>query len=404
MVIASSAAHEKINLLIIGTGMYVCGRGTDSYGTVLPAIMQCYQSGIIGKVLVASKRGESLISFERKVSHLREFLGTDFPYTPYPAQNSTNPGSYRDAIRDLPGPGAVIIVTPDHLHVEMALAAIESGKHVLVVKPLAPTVAEAYGLIRALEKAKVYGAVEFHKRWDWANLRLRHALEYKVIGEPLYFHVEYSQRKVIPTEIFLAWVNHTSVFQYLGVHYSDIIYFVTHDRPQRLIATGQKNWLLKRGVPTYDAIEVLIEWSEGFTSTILTNWIDSNVNSAMSHQMIKVIGTHGRFESDQTDRGVRVVTDSGGVEDINPYFCQPYSNMGIGHTEYRGYGIDSITQFVKDVWYIIQGAHSPEDFEGQRPTFRDALVATAIVEGTNLSLRHDSQWVYFDETLRPYLK
>ena len=44
----------------------------------------------------------------------------------------------------------------------------------------------------------VYGAVEFHKRWDWANLRLKYALEKELLGEPLYFHIEYSQRKVIP--------------------------------------------------------------------------------------------------------------------------------------------------------------------------------------------------------------
>ena len=27
-----------MNILIIGTGMYVSGRGTDGYGTILPAI------------------------------------------------------------------------------------------------------------------------------------------------------------------------------------------------------------------------------------------------------------------------------------------------------------------------------------------------------------------------------
>ncbi len=399
-----NGGYPKLNLLIIGTGMYVCGRGTDGYGTVLPAVMQSYKAGIIGNVLVASRRGESFITFDAKLSHLRESLGTEFPYTPYPAQNQTNPTAYRDAIQDLSDPGAVIIVTPDHLHVEMVLAAIESGKHVLVVKPLAPTVTEAYQLTHALEKAGVYGAVEFHKRWDWANLKLRYVLEHGMIGDPLYFHVEYSQRKNIPTQVFSAWVYHTTVFQYLGVHYVDIISFVTQDRPRRMIAIGQRNWLSSRGIQTYDAMQVLIEWSKGFTSVILTNWIDPDSNSAMSHQTIKVVGTKGRFESDQTDRGVQLVTDSGGVEDINPYFCQPYSSLESGYTEYRGYGIESITQFIKDVRAIAQGKQSPTDLEGRRPTFRDTMVSTAIVEGARLSTEYDGKWVYFAENLEPYVK
>ena len=32
--------HRKQNILIVGGGMYVSGRGTKSYGTVLPAILE----------------------------------------------------------------------------------------------------------------------------------------------------------------------------------------------------------------------------------------------------------------------------------------------------------------------------------------------------------------------------
>jgi hypothetical protein len=31
---------NKINILIIGAGLYVCGKGTNGYGTILPAIFQ----------------------------------------------------------------------------------------------------------------------------------------------------------------------------------------------------------------------------------------------------------------------------------------------------------------------------------------------------------------------------
>ena len=40
--------------------------------------------------------------------------------------------------------------------------------------------------------------VEFHKRWDQSNLVLRDRLAAGEIGVPLYFHIEYSQRKCNP--------------------------------------------------------------------------------------------------------------------------------------------------------------------------------------------------------------
>lgn len=396
--------QKKLNLLIIGTGMYVCGRSTKGYGTVLPAVMQQYQAGTIDRVLVASKSAESFAVFNAKLDALQELMGIEMPCVRYPMGNCTDGNAYREAIANLPDPGAVIITTPDRLHTEMALAAIASGKHVLVVKPLSPTVADAEQTIQAAEKYGVYGAVEFHKRWDLANLKLRQAIADGSIGDPLYFHVEFSQRKIIPSEIFSAWVADTNIFQYLGVHYADLIYFVTQALPRRIVATGQKNWLSQRGISSYDAIQVLIEWSQGFTSTILTNWIDPNCNGAMSQQKIEAIGTAGRFESDQTKRGVQTITDLGGIEDINPYFCQPYRSLDSEYTEYRGYGIESITQFLQDVASIVEGNNSPADFEGRRPTFRDALVSTALVEGAKLSLENDSQWVYFTEKFHPYLK
>lgn len=395
---------KKLNLLIIGTGMYVCGRNTKGYGTVLPAVMQQYHQGKIDRVLVATKSAESFGIFDAKLNDLKELMGIEMPYLRYPIDNCTDGNAYREAIAHLPDPGAVIITTPDHLHTEMALAAIANGKHVLVVKPLSPTVADAQQMIQAAENAGVYGAVEFHKRWDWANLKLRQAIENRTIGDPLYFHVEFSQRKSIPSEFFSPWVADTNIFQYLGVHYADLIYFVTQSLPYRVVATGQKKWLSQQGIPGYDAIQVMIEWSKSFTSTILTNWIDPNCNGAMSQQKIEVIGTEGRFESDQTKRGVQTITDLGGIEDINPYFCQPYISLDSKYTEYRGYGIESITQFLKDVESIVEGSCSPADFEGRRPTFRDALVSTALVEGARLSLENDSQWVYFTEQLNPYLK
>ena len=48
---------------------------------------------------------------------------------------------------------AVTIATPDHLHREPTVRMLEAGKHVLVEKPLATTVADGRAMVSAAEHA-----------------------------------------------------------------------------------------------------------------------------------------------------------------------------------------------------------------------------------------------------------
>ena len=57
---------------------------------------------------------------------------------------------HRELVAD-PEVDVVDVVAPNHLHAEMAVAALEAGKHVLVEKPLTPTAAEAHDLIQLAE-------------------------------------------------------------------------------------------------------------------------------------------------------------------------------------------------------------------------------------------------------------
>jgi hypothetical protein len=50
-------SSKNMNILIVGTGMYVTGRGTEEYGTILPAITEWKRSGKhIGKVFLVGTK------------------------------------------------------------------------------------------------------------------------------------------------------------------------------------------------------------------------------------------------------------------------------------------------------------------------------------------------------------
>ncbi len=391
------AARAPIDVLVVGAGMHVCGRGTQTCGTVLPAVVQAARGGLVGRMLIAATSAGSVEAFQDKLAGLNRQLGTSARFEGFP-RAGTNPEAWREALAALGPRGCVIIVVPDDLHGPIAAEALRRRLPVLVEKPLTPTLEEARGLVALARELGVYGAVDFHKRWDLMNLKLKEIMADGRLGAPLYGIVEYSQRRVIPEEIFRSWVERANPFQYLCVHFLDVLHFALGATPKRAMAVGQKHYLVARGIDAYDAVQACLEWdvpgaAAPFVSTFVANWIDPNTTSALSYQSLKVIGTAGRFESDQRDRGLTVITEAGGIETLNPYFTQSYPTPDGRRREYKGYGIDSVRTFLEDVQNLHDGRCRPSDLEPHRPTLRQALASTAAVDAVNRSLAADGAWV-----------
>ncbi len=391
-----NGSGEGVNVLIVGAGMYVCGGDMGGFGTVLPTLVQARSQGLVNEIHVAATKVESIRRLKNQLEGLNRQLDTDCIIEGYPTGKDRDSDAYKQAIERLPRPACAIVVVPDHLHASITAEVIRAGIHVMVVKPLAPTMAEGRQLAILAEEFDVFGAVEFHKRYDEANLILRQVILDGKLGDLCYISVEYSQRRSVPEHAFREWAERTNIFQYLGVHYVDLIYFATGARPLRGLATSQNHYLVNRGIDTPDAVQALVEWElpngRRFVSSFLTHWVDPETTSAMSDQKIAVVGTGGRYESDQKHRGVQVVTDANGIEDINPYFTQIYKGTN-GVVEVHGYGPRSILQFLQDVESIHGGRRTVADLSSSRPSFREALVSTAVVEGIAQSLRNGGNWV-----------
>ena len=392
------------SVLVIGAGMYVGGRGADTDGTVLPTLISAQNQGLIGDILVAATVRDSIATLQVKLDELNARMGTQVKFKGYPSSNGRDAMAYRQALEDLPRPGCAIVVVPDHLHASITADVIRAGVNPLVVKPLTPTIEEALELIELANSHGIYGAVEFHKRYDESNLLLRQALADGRLGDIRYITVEYSQRRMM-RGVFGSWLDRTNIFQYLGVHYVDLIYFLTRARPIRALATGQPESRAPEGQPGSDSMQAVVEWDDPtgggrFVSTIVASWIDPDSTSAMSDQKITVVGTEGRYQIDQKHRGAQLVTQQGGVNDVNPYFSQIY----VGHNgtfDVHGYGPRCITQFLTDVKDLADGRVQRQELEAKRPSFQECLPSTAVIEAVNRSLSENNEWVTIDATTLP---
>lgn len=119
-----------------------------------------------------------------------------------------------------PGIDLVIVSSPDDLHAEHALAAIRAGKHVLVDKPFATTLADARAVAVAGEAKGVIVTAFQNRRWDADFRTLRALIESGALGEIVQFESHFDRWRPVPAQVWKearpggAWLD-------LGPHLVD---------------------------------------------------------------------------------------------------------------------------------------------------------------------------------------
>ena len=86
-----------------------------------------------------------------------------------------------------------------------------------------------------------------------------------------------------------------------------------------------------------------------------------------------------------------MVTDESKIQHPNPYFSD-YLFDANGNNKFSGYGYQSIRQFILDVIDLKSGNFKISYFEDKRPTFKQSMISTAVIESVHKSLRNNSNW------------
>ncbi|MGY4688308.1 Gfo/Idh/MocA family protein [Salibacterium sp. K-3] len=123
------------------------------------------------------------------------------------------------------------IVTPNHTHAEMAIAAAESGKHVICEKPLAVTAAEAGRMKKAVEKNNVVHMVSHNYRYAPAVQYAAKLIREGRIGRIYHIRAQYLQDFIMDPEFPLVWrlkKEHTGsgALGDIGAHIIDLARFL----------------------------------------------------------------------------------------------------------------------------------------------------------------------------------
>ncbi|WP_043362470.1 Gfo/Idh/MocA family protein [Microbacterium testaceum] len=139
----------------------------------------------------------------------------------------------------------VDIVTPGDSHAEIAIAALDAGKHVLCEKPLANTVAEAEAMAEAAARGRARGIrsmVGFTYRRVPAVTLLRDMIAEGAVGTVQQVRAAYRQDWLVDPEMPLAWrlqKEHagSGALGDIGAHIIDMTQFVTGLGVERVSGT-----------------------------------------------------------------------------------------------------------------------------------------------------------------------
>ena len=134
--------------------------------------------------------------------------------------------------------GLVDVCTPGDTHAEIAIAALDAGKHVLCEKPLANSVAEARAMVAAAERARAAGVrsmVGFNYRRVPAVSLARKLVAEGRIGQVRHVRAQYLQDWIVDPEFPLVWrlpaeKAGSGALGDIGAHIVDMAQFVIDDR------------------------------------------------------------------------------------------------------------------------------------------------------------------------------
>jgi predicted dehydrogenase len=200
-----------------------------------------------------------------------------------------------EALLARPDVDAVILTTPDQVRREQTLQAAAAGKHVLVEKPMAPTVAQCDEMIAAGKAAGVKLAVVKTERYRGVTIRAKQLIDEGRIG-PIWMLRTIScfptqvGRDILESRPWYADPSGGGLFMSMASHNADMLLWLTGARPSQVFA--QANTFGDSGVPSQSVMAQI-----GFENGIMGHmWISAEMPSPSlpsSEVRFQLVGRQG---------------------------------------------------------------------------------------------------------------
>jgi predicted dehydrogenase len=273
----------------------------------------------------------------------------------------------------------VHVCTPNAVHTEQALLALEHGAHVVCEKPLATSTDESTRLLAALEASDRVGAVAYHVRGYPLVEHMRATIADGELGELRVVHGRYvcddallvsEGWRLLPESSGPAYVTAD-----LGAHWFDLAEHVTGARISAVLADFRT---FVPGRALEDHASLVLSFDNGATGSAEFSAL---VPGRKNQLLLEVEGSRGGFTWDQESPNellhrhaaspTQVVVKDPGA---NAGHAAKIARYPAGHAE--GYG-DAFRTILGDAYLAMDGQpHDPF------PTFADGHRGMQVLEAT----------------------
>jgi len=226
---------SEINVAIIGAGYW--GKNL---------IRNCQSSQRVNLSAVCDSR-ESALNFVK---------------TNYPAIKAVS--RVEDALNDS-NIHAILIATPTASHYELAKAALLSGKHVFVEKPMTETAGQAMELVNLAKEKNLILHVDHTFVYTGAVRKIKDLISKGELGDLRYFDSERLNLGLIQPDV--------NVIYDLAVHDLSILNYIFNEEPETVSAFANSYVTRQRERAVEESAHINLRYPSGFMAHIHASWL-----------------------------------------------------------------------------------------------------------------------------------
>lgn len=204
---------------------------------------------------------------------------------------------YGDMLADHPQIEAVVVATSEWAHADPVGACLESGKHVLVEKPMATSTSDAVRMVQQAGRAGVHLMVCHSLRFDPRFSEMRKAVARGDVGEVLHI---YSRRSSQPGAVDRV-LGRFPLAYWLLPHDIDLALWTTASSVERVRAYARSG-----GRGRQDLIVVVLTFDCGAVGVLENVWGSPTSAGRPQNQLFTIRGTAGAVEVLPYETGIAV--------------------------------------------------------------------------------------------------
>jgi D-galacturonate reductase len=385
---------EGFQTLVVGGGMITAD-------LLLPCLYHLQRLHRIGEITVCSLATGPL----RALADNRE-IQEAFPDSSFIAQpplseppEATHPDLFDRLISKMEPRQLVVIAVPDQMHYPVVMRALRGDQHVLCVKPLVLTHAQAIEIREEARDRGLFVGVEYHKRFDRRALVARRDYRAGRFGVFVFGEARLIEPYFYRKSNFQNWftTDMTDPFTYIGCHYVDLVYFITGLRPTEVSLAGVRG-RFPNGNEGFLWSHGRVRWENGALLSVANGLGYPDLAAGSNDQGLVLYcegeGKSGMIRHDDHDRGVSYAYLEGigpGGSHFNyasPDFFRlvPWDGKGLRPVGYGFDSIEAIVETARRVEAAASGRSAAEGLEARRRVLQEVDSAGLIATPANSSI------------------